>query len=58
MQSKHRSQDRAEVYMILRVFGLSGTLGMCAYLDPEELRQNGGLLFTALTWSVVPGDVT
>ncbi|KAJ4147327.1 hypothetical protein LMH87_001859 [Akanthomyces muscarius] len=58
MQSKHLSQDRSEVYMILRVFGLSGALGMCAYLDPEELRQNGGLLFNALTWSVVPRGMT
>ncbi|KAJ3494321.1 hypothetical protein NLG97_g4156 [Lecanicillium saksenae] len=54
MQSKHQSQDRSEVYMILRVFGLRGLLGMCAYLDPEEMRQNGQLLFTAPTWSIVP----
>lgn len=44
--------------MILRVFGLSQAPGMCAYLDPEELRQNGGLVFNALTWSIVPHDVT
>lgn len=56
MQRKHSSEDRSEVYMILRVFGLAGSLGMRAYIDPEELRQNGELVFTAPTWSVVPGN--
>lgn len=27
---------------------------MCVYMDPEALRQDGTLLFTAESWSVVP----
>lgn len=55
MQDKHELRDKSEVYMILRVFGLNGRLGMCAYLDPERLRLDGQLLFTGQSWSVVPG---
>lgn len=59
MQSKHQSQDKSEVYMVLRVFGLNDRrMGMRAYLDPESLRRDGQLVFTGRTWSVVPGDGT
>lgn len=52
----HRRNDHSMVYMILRVFGLqSDKIGMCVYLDPEQLRQDGRLSFTGQTWSVVPG---
>ncbi|KAJ6789935.1 hypothetical protein PWT90_07563 [Aphanocladium album] len=56
MRRKHRNQDKSEVYLILRVFGLNGRLGMCAYLDPEELRLNGQLHFTAQSWSIIPSS--
>jgi len=46
-----------EVYMVLRVFDIeSSRPGMCVYLDPEQLRLDGGLVFTGETWSVVPGQ--
>jgi hypothetical protein len=42
--------------MILRVFDIHGdNVGMSVYLDPEQLRVDGRLLFTGETWSVVPG---
>jgi hypothetical protein len=59
MQSKHQSQDKSEVYMVLRVFGLNARrMGMRAYLDPEDLRRKGQLVFTGRTWSVLPGNGT
>ncbi len=43
--------------MILRVFDIRGdNIGMSVYLDPEQLRMDGGLMFTGETWSVVPGQ--
>ncbi|KAH8124644.1 hypothetical protein LI328DRAFT_166990 [Trichoderma asperelloides] len=53
--SAHATPDRSEIYMVLRVFWLnSDNIGMCVYFDPEQLRQDGTLLFTAQTWSVTP----
>ena len=57
----HRRNDGVthamEVYMVLRVFDIeSSRPGMCVYLDPEQLRLDGGLVFTGETWSVVPGQ--
>ncbi|KAJ5297272.1 uncharacterized protein N7443_008165 [Penicillium atrosanguineum] len=55
MRAVHRS-DHSEVYMILRVFDIHGdNIGMSVYLDPEQFRLDGGLVFTGETWSVVPG---
>ncbi|KAH7166472.1 hypothetical protein EDB81DRAFT_713041 [Dactylonectria macrodidyma] len=52
----HHSEDRSEVYMIFRVFWLnSDRIGLCIYFDPEQLRQDGRLVFTGQTWSVTPG---
>jgi hypothetical protein len=43
--------------MILRVFDIRGNnIGMSVYLDPEQLRLDGELVFTGETWSVVPGQ--
>ena len=51
----HANEDRSEVYMILRVFCIQNeTIGMSIYMDPEQLRLNGDLVFTGHTWSVVP----
>ncbi|VUC26126.1 unnamed protein product [Clonostachys rosea] len=57
MQNIHSIGDRSEVYMILRVFWLdSNNIGMRVYLDPEQMRQDGGLVFTGETWSIIPGN--
>ncbi|KAJ5564354.1 hypothetical protein N7513_000596 [Penicillium frequentans] len=43
------------VYMIFRVSKVtSGNIGMKLYFDPEQLRQERRLIFTADTWSVRP----
>lgn len=56
MGSMHNRQDFSEVYLIFRVFDIRGpNIGMCVYFDPEQLRLDGGLVFTGETWSVVPG---
>lgn len=56
MGTIHDSPASSEVYLILRVFDIRGSnIGMCLYLDPEQLRQDGGLVFTGETWWVVPG---
>lgn len=56
MRAVHNRSDHSEVYMILRVFDICGdNIGMSVYLDPEQLRLDGGLIFTGETWSVVPG---
>ncbi|KAH6672747.1 hypothetical protein F5X68DRAFT_175032 [Plectosphaerella plurivora] len=55
MQRVSNAQDRKEVYMILRVFGIeNGRIGMRVYVDPEMMRVNGQLEFTGESWSVVP----
>ncbi|KAB8254531.1 hypothetical protein BDV32DRAFT_132200 [Aspergillus pseudonomiae] len=56
MRAVHNRRDYSEVYMILRVFDISGgNIGMSVYLDPEQFRLDGGLVFTGETWSVIPG---
>jgi hypothetical protein len=56
MKTIHNSDDFSEVYLVFRVFDICGNnLGMSVYLDPEQLRLDGGLVFTGETWSVVPG---
>ncbi|PNP45552.1 hypothetical protein TGAMA5MH_02775 [Trichoderma gamsii] len=57
MRRTHTTTNRSEIYMILRVFWLnSDHIGMSVYFDPEQLRQDGRLLFTAQTWSVTPAE--
>ena len=42
--------------MVLRVFEIDGEgIGMSVYVDPEQLRGDNQLEFTAEKWSVVPG---
>jgi hypothetical protein len=56
MGTMHGRGGYSEVYLILRVFDIRGpNIGMCVYFDPEQLRLDGGLVFTGETWSVVPG---
>lgn len=56
MTETHAAVGRSEVYMILRVSDIEsrGQQSMAVYLDPEQLRLEGRLSFTAETWSVVP----
>ncbi|OQE11913.1 hypothetical protein PENFLA_c069G02111 [Penicillium flavigenum] len=55
MRVIHNRNDYSEVYLIFRVFDIRGdNLGMSVYFDPEQLRLDGGLLFTGETWAVVP----
>ncbi|KAH7131532.1 hypothetical protein B0J13DRAFT_529518 [Dactylonectria estremocensis] len=55
----HYTEDRSEVYIIFRVFWLnSERIGLYVYFDPEQLRQDGQLVFTGQTWSVTPGART
>jgi hypothetical protein len=57
MGSKHSMNNHAEVYIIMRVYWASSQrIGMRIYVDPEQLRQDGELLFTGETWSIVPGN--
>ena len=47
----------AAIYVVFRVFNVGmGTPGVKIYVDPEAMRQAGGLVFTAVTWSIVPGQ--
>jgi hypothetical protein len=55
MRDTHNADDRSEVYMLLRVYEIdSAGIGMEVYLDPEQMRLDGTLLFTGETWSVIP----
>jgi len=57
MRDVHGANGHSEVYMVLRVSEIeSSGLSMAVYLDTEQLRLDGRLLFTAETWSVVPGS--
>ncbi len=57
MRNTHGADGRPEVYMILRVSEIESSRPcMAVYLNPEQLRLDGRLLFTAETWSVVPGS--
>ncbi|KAK7425103.1 hypothetical protein QQX98_000017 [Neonectria punicea] len=43
------------VYLVARVFNMNkSTVDLRVYLNPEKLRQESHLAFTAETWSVVP----
>ncbi|KAG7413911.1 hypothetical protein Forpe1208_v008084 [Fusarium oxysporum f. sp. rapae] len=44
------------IYLIARVSNVDKTnVEVKIYLDPEKLRQDGSLVFTGETWSIVPG---
>ncbi|KAF1822941.1 uncharacterized protein K489DRAFT_319943 [Dissoconium aciculare CBS 342.82] len=56
MKDIHDSDQTRKVYLVCRVFGLAmDHIGMTVYLDPEQMRLDGSLIFTGETWSVVPG---
>lgn len=55
MRDIHHAGNRAEVYILLRVYDIeSAAIAMEVYLDPEQMRLDRTLRFTADTWSVVP----
>jgi hypothetical protein len=55
MRDIHNANDRSEVYILFRVYGIeSAGIGMKVYLDPEQMRLDKTLLFTGETWSVIP----
>ena len=51
------STNQHEVYAVFRVFNLGTELtGLKIYLDPEEQRKTGNLIFgTDAPYAVVPG---
>lgn len=56
------SEDESElsdldaIYIIFRVFNIgTDSVGMKVYVDPERMRRRH-LVFTAETWSIVPGS--
>ncbi|KNG81405.1 hypothetical protein ANOM_010513, partial [Aspergillus nomiae NRRL 13137] len=45
------------IYIIFRVFNIgTNSVAMKVYVDPERMRTNQHLLFTAENWSIVPGS--
>lgn len=55
MKKAHHDGNHKNVYLIMRVFWVTGSkVSACIYLDPEQLRKDGGLKFSA-KWSVFPG---
>lgn len=59
MREKHESDDRSEIYIILRVFLLnSNRIGMRVYVDPWQLKEDQSLRFTGQSWKVIPGRQT
>ena len=56
MQNIHGAQGASEIYIIIRVSRINSERPrLQVYLDPEKLRQEGRLVFTGHTWSIVPG---
>jgi hypothetical protein len=44
------------VYIVFRVFNLGQeSIGMRLYVDPDVMRARRELLFTAESWTIVPG---
>jgi hypothetical protein len=58
MQEKTNGNGyRASVYVIFRVFNLEAeNIGLRVLVDPESMRAQGNLSFTAESWSVVTAD--
>jgi hypothetical protein len=57
MQRMQVEEDESsdEIYIIFRVYQLNKeTMGVRIYIDPESLRQQGRLVFTADSYNVVP----
>jgi hypothetical protein len=45
------------IYMIFRVFNMGNdSIGVRIYMDPDRMRREGRLRFTADRWTVTPGQ--
>lgn len=53
MQSMSAGSERKRLYVLFRVYGLeSGRIGFKLFVDPEDARRRGLLLFEAEGWTV------
>ncbi|EDN02425.1 predicted protein [Histoplasma mississippiense (nom. inval.)] len=58
MRVEVAGEPNDEIYMIFRVYHLDKeSIGVQIYLDPESLRQEERFIFTAESYSVVPGQL-
>ncbi|KAE8338025.1 hypothetical protein BDV24DRAFT_177138 [Aspergillus arachidicola] len=56
-EDESESSDLDAIYIIFRVFNIgTDSVGMKVYVDPERMRRRRHLVFTAETWSIVPGS--
>ncbi|KAJ3546237.1 hypothetical protein NM208_g2100 [Fusarium decemcellulare] len=57
MRRIHSNEDRAEIYIIFRVFGISSSrIGLRICIDPEKLKQDEQLVFREQpSWSITLG---
>jgi hypothetical protein len=54
MQMSELTTDQS-LYMIFRVFNMtSGSIGARIYVDPDRMRREGLLKFSADKWTVTP----
>ncbi|KAL4881114.1 hypothetical protein BJY04DRAFT_218629 [Aspergillus karnatakaensis] len=59
MQLRDTLEDGIEIYLIFRVHHLGKRdMGLQVYVDPESMRQDGRLVFSAESYSVRPGAGT
>lgn len=48
-------QVSAQVYILFRVFNLSkDSLNVKIYVDPQDHRERGELVFSTQTWTITP----
>ncbi|KJK63796.1 hypothetical protein P875_00064712 [Aspergillus parasiticus SU-1] len=56
-EDESESSELDAIYIIFRVFNIgTDSVGMKVYVDPERMRRRRHLVFTAETWSIVPGS--
>ncbi|KAL4796623.1 hypothetical protein BDV19DRAFT_398235 [Aspergillus venezuelensis] len=56
MSAVEPNQEDPRLYVIIRVYNLGrDDVRMKIYVNPGSMRERGELLFTAETWSVLPG---
>ena len=60
MQEKSNGESGLDhpdcIYVVFRVFNLGQEpIGMRLYVDPDVIRARRELLFTAESWTIVPG---
>ncbi|RMZ39655.1 hypothetical protein CA14_010174 [Aspergillus flavus] len=56
-EDEPESSELDAIYIIFRVFNIgTDSVSMRVYVDPERMRRRRHLVFTAETWSIVPGS--